>query len=517
MNESSNIIKNILIYALCVPVAVFVGYQLTNPLTYSAFGWIGALLFICAFPIMFRWHHFLMVLSFNTIAVVFFIPGRPGLGLVMAALSLGLSILQRTLNRHMPFIWVPQLTRPLIFTAVVVLVTAELTGGIGLRSMGSSVYGGRKYVMLLCGIFIYFALTARRIPRDKVWTYVGAFFFGGMTTIIPDLFALFTPSLHFLFWIFPPSEAAFRGDTLNVGVVRLSGAGGVAIAIFSYLLARYGVRSMLAPNGAKEVTRLCLLIVGMAFGMLGGFRSLIVVNFLIFSIMFYLEGLHRTKYLVRLVVAGLVLATGLVVFSSKLPSTIQRSLTVLPLPLKLDNTVVMDAQASKDWRIRIWQGVLPEIPRYLLLGKGYGISTFDFNQYSGTTGISGEQSFSAISSDFHNGPISVLIPFGIWGGIAWLWFLIATGRALYANYRYGPPEFKTLNSFLMASFFARCVMFFFVFGAYNDDLFRFAGMVGLSVSLNGGVYGSKKAIPSEAAPKGAFINILRRPKPAYQP
>ena len=517
MNESSNIVKNILIYALCVPLAVFVGYQLTDPFTYSAFGWIGTLLFICAFPLMFRWHHFLLALSFNTIAVVFFIPGRPDLGLVMAALSLGLSILQRTLNRHMPFIWVPQLTRPLIFTVIVVLVTAELTGGIGLRSMGGSVYGGRKYVWLLCGICVYFAMTSRRIPRDKVWLYAGAFFLGGMTTIIPDLFTLFTPSLHFIFWIFPPSLAGASGETLNLGSGRMAGAGGLALAVTSYFLARYGLARMLMPMGAKEVGRVILVLGAVVFGLLGGYRSIIVVNILIFTVLFLMEGLHRTRLLGRVMVVIMVLITGLIVFSSKLPLTFQRALTVLPLPLKLDNRAVVDAKASKEWRINIWQGVLPQVPQYLLLGKGYGISTFDFDQYSSTSGISGEQSFSAISSDFHNGPLSVLMPFGIWGAIAWIWFLVACGRALYANCRYGPPDLKSLNNFLFASFIARCVMFFFVFGAFNEDMFRCAGLVGLSVSLNGGVCSSKKTIPNDAAPKGAFINILRRPRPAYQP
>ena len=43
----------------------------------------------------------------------------------------------------------------------------------------------------------------------------------------------------------------------------------------------------------------------------------------------------------------------------------------------------------------------------------------------------------AISSDFHNGPLSVIIPLGIWGVIAVLWLMIAGIWVTYCNYRYG--------------------------------------------------------------------------------
>jgi hypothetical protein len=49
--------------------------------------------------------------------------------------------------------------------AAVVLVTAKLTGGIGLHSLGNDTAGGRSYVLLLMGILGYFALTAPSSER----------------------------------------------------------------------------------------------------------------------------------------------------------------------------------------------------------------------------------------------------------------------------------------------------------------------------------------------------------------
>src|SRR3990170_1727207 len=123
MNNAA-LLRTLIIYAVCVPLAVFVGYQLTDPLTYSTFAMVGLFLLILVFPILMKWHHLLLVASWNVIAVMFFIPGSPHLWLVMVAISLTVSILHRTLDRRVRFINVPQLTWPLVCLAVVVLVTA---------------------------------------------------------------------------------------------------------------------------------------------------------------------------------------------------------------------------------------------------------------------------------------------------------------------------------------------------------------------------------------------------------
>lgn len=64
-------------------------------------------------------------------AVIFVVPGRPTAGLTMIANSMGLSLLQHTLNKNYIFVHVPAIARPLIFLTAVVLVTAKLKGGIG--------------------------------------------------------------------------------------------------------------------------------------------------------------------------------------------------------------------------------------------------------------------------------------------------------------------------------------------------------------------------------------------------
>ena len=91
---------------------------------------------------------------------------------------------------------------------------------------------------------------------------------------------------------------------------------------------------------------------------------------------------------------------------------------------------------------------------------------------------------AALAGDFHSGPLSVIIPFGIWGVLAFGWLLYAGARFLYTVYRDGPEELKMINRFLLAVFLARILFFFLIFGALSSELFGFTGLLGLSVALN---------------------------------
>ena len=73
----------------------------------------------------------------------------------------------------------------------------------------------------------------------------------------------------------------------------------------------------------------------------------------------------------------------------------------------------------------MWKALLPQVPPHLLLGKGYAISMEDFEMMGRDVAfrsVDASQQGLALAGDYHNGPLSVVIPFGIWGVIAFLWF-----------------------------------------------------------------------------------------------
>ena len=101
MNNSDAILKAIVIYTVCVPLAIVMGYAavlFANSSDTSYIGVLGVLALVLSAPILLRWHHPLLVLCWNLPLIAFFLPGSPKVFLPMLAVSLGISLLQRAMN-----------------------------------------------------------------------------------------------------------------------------------------------------------------------------------------------------------------------------------------------------------------------------------------------------------------------------------------------------------------------------------------------------------------------------------
>ena len=238
---------------------------------------------------------------------------------------------------------------------------------------------------------------------------------------------------------------------------------------------------------------------------------------LLFAIQFFMEGLHRTRLLPVIVLFSMLAAVICIPLADRLPYTFQRALSFLPL--NIDPAVRASAQGSLDWRVEMWKALLPQVPSHLLLGKGYAISQQDYQLMGNDTAFRsidpGEQAL-ALSGDYHNGPLSVILPFGIWGTIAFLWFLIAGVWALHRNRLYGDPALQTVNTFLFTSFIVKIICFVVIFGSFSGDVAAFGGLLGLSVSLNGGVCRPVRQAAVTTAGPPARIPVRPRLQPVFQ-
>ena len=139
------------------------------------------------------------------------------------------------------------------------------------------------------------------------------------------------------------------------------------------------------------------------------------------------------------------------------------------------------------------------MPQYLWLGKGYTFSGTDFllMQESIRRGMFTAYEDTLVSGNYHNGLLTLIIPFGLPGTVAFVVFLCASWRVLRRNYLYGSPELQRVNTFLIAYFTARLIFYTFFYGQFDLDLMVFTGVVGLSISLNGGVAspGTAQSLP----------------------
>ena len=512
---NSAFFRSLVIFAACVVLAIWLGFLVAGPVTYSSLAIYGFLAFVLIFPILLGWHYPLMLLCWNFAAVVPFVPGRPSLGLTMILLSLGISVLQRTINRESQFIRVPQITVALFLMLGVVMVTAKITG-FGIRAFGSSIYGGHKYFYLFGGILGYFALSAKQIPPKHRNLYLALFFLGSVSAAVGDLVGFLPHQFFVIYWFFQP----FNLESLHIGVeeqvTRLNGALYASLGIYSFMLARYGIRGIFF---SRKPWRWVILLLTMAYGLIGGYRSLLMVFALLFMIELFLEGLHRTKLMAVILSVGILGALALIPVSEHLPVGLQRTLSFLPY--KVSTEAKLDAQATLNWRLDMWNSLLPQIPEYLLLGKGYTINPLDYEFVMGPEASihsTAQNDPLALAEDFHNGPISVLIPFGIWGAMAFVWFIAVGLWVVCRNYRYGDPTLKTINSFLLAAFATRTIMFFLVGGDLSTDMMVFSGLLGLNVSFNGGVARRVRVSRTEPQPQptGRFGRMPRPPLPAFQ-
>lgn len=407
----------------------------------------------------------------------------------MACLAFPVAIGHYILNRERKFLEAASVGWSLVFLALVVAVTAKFRGGIGLRVFGDETIGGKRYFMIWFAIIGYFAMTSQAIPPKKRNLYTLLFIGGGLTSAFSDIGGILGGPFHVLFLLFPASDSSTYLQQHNLsyeGVVRFGGLGLAGMALVLTLVARYGIEGTL---DLWKFWRPILFFFGLFLVTLGGFRSLFILVGLTLVLAFWLEGLFRSRYL-PIAVLAVVLCGGLTLaFSDHLPLTLQRCIAFVP-GVKISSVARDSAESSSDWRLAMWKSVVPEIPKYLLLGKGLGIDANDLMEYYdlGNNQVGGEVGGGlAAAGDYHSGPLTLIIPFGVWGVIAFLWFLAASFKVLWRNYKYGDSDARRINIFLLSYFTAKTFLYFFVFGGFYSDMMQFAGIVGFSVALNGGV------------------------------
>lgn len=490
MFRESALLRGLLIAAVCLPLALFIGYQLATPEDRSSFFWIGLVFCLLLLPFLIRWHHPLLLICWNLPLILFFLPGQPSVGIVMAAISLSVSIASRTLNKQRPFISCPSVSFPLIFLTAVVLTTAGLTGGIHGNAFGSRTLGASRYLGVLGAIMGYFALVAQPVPPKyaKPLTYV--FFLSGTVSVFHTLIEISGSNFEPLNMVFSNAINNASGE-LSV-VERFTGMAWSAGAFCGFMIMRFGIRGIF---DVRHPWRWLSFIAAFFLGMLGGYRSLIVLFFILFMVQLYFEKLFRTRLFFGFVLGCFLAGLLILPFAEQLPLSVQRSISFLPVPI--DPVAREDAFTTSSWRLEMWRMVLAEdVPKYFLLGKGYNFDSMDvyLTQMGMAHGIYKAYDQLLVLDDYHNGPLTLIVSFGIFGVLAFAAFCWGALRALYANYRYGDPAMRLINTFLLADFITILVVFLTFYGEFYIDLMSFTGIIGLSLTLNGGVRRAGQAV-----------------------
>ena len=485
MTSAANIIRLVITWVAVVLTALVVVYFLATPDYFSSLGVIILIFGVSVLPIFLRWHQPLLIGGWNLFIVLTFLPGQPRLAILLTAISVVCSVLALTVDRKAGFQNDMSLTLPLLALVAVLLITSKIRGGIGLSSLGGGNSGGKHIVWIIFGVAAYFAFSAKKLPvRWRSPVLIG-YFLGGLTAVVPNIAYSAGPAFYWLFIFFPVDAAIYQAsaDMYTNGIARFTGIGSAALAIYFFSLARFGWRGHL--EGSHPIRGFVLLL-AFSISLLGGFRSSFTLCLMVSCFLFFLEGLHKTKWLAIFGFGGAFVLAALVFFAGSLPEGMQRSLSVLPF-VQVDASVRSDAEGSSDWRLRMWQLIWPQVPQYFWLGKGHSIDQTDLylSGLARERGFGTDSELAMISGDYHSGPLSLIIPLGIFGVLAFLAFAFGAFRMMIHNYRHGLSELRAINAFLLAYFAALFVSFWTIFGGFSTDIATFASLAGLSMALNG--------------------------------
>ena len=67
----------LLIWGLCLPLAVLCGLLIATPLSWVTFGMLAVVFLVLCSPLLIKWHHALLIFSWHSFFIVFFVPGEP--------------------------------------------------------------------------------------------------------------------------------------------------------------------------------------------------------------------------------------------------------------------------------------------------------------------------------------------------------------------------------------------------------------------------------------------------------
>jgi hypothetical protein len=508
---NTSALRTLIIYAAIIPLAIYVGWASAD-MTRTSFAMLSAIVFILLLPFFLKWHYQVMLFSWNTYITIFFLPGKPALWMLMALLNFGIAILNRIIQKRPAFISAPSITISLLAFAAVTLITAYLRGGIGVRAMGGGAAGGKSYFLIFAAIIGYFALASTPIPPNRARRYILLFLLGALVTAGSNLIYLAGEPFYFLFAIFPPDFAAVQAySEVSGSVSRVAGFGWSATLALYYLLARYGLQGVLTSWWRLLV---CVGLIGASA--FSGYRSTPVIIGLTLVALFFAERLYRTSLLPKIAAAGVLSMVLLMAFATSLPFSVQRSLSFLP-GIRVDPNVRAESRGSIEWRQQMWRALLPDLPKYFWLGKGYSLNLTDqYLAFEAQRRYRVPNYYTALQAgNYHNGPLSVYVPLGSLGLLAFVALLWVSIRALYLNSRYGAEELRTINRLLFAAFVGRSIFFIFGFGAIAVELYIFTGIVGLSVALNRGICRKPAApLPAPVRLRGGFVTGGAEPRPA---
>src|ERR1044071_6760949 len=104
MTNNTALARSMLIYAICLPLAIFLGYLITDPLDRTNDITLTVVLFLLVLPLLLRWYHAWLIVIWNMTVTFMYLPGvLPG-WMPVACIAFAIALGHYILNRERKFL-----------------------------------------------------------------------------------------------------------------------------------------------------------------------------------------------------------------------------------------------------------------------------------------------------------------------------------------------------------------------------------------------------------------------------
>ena len=350
------------------------------------------------------------------------------------------------------------------FSVALILIIAYTMAlrGAGLRVLGSNLWGGGFYVILLIAIFFY--LSAEFIPlKSSTWH---------RTLIIMCLLA-FLPLIAQLIYVLSGGNiwqqyhfikpAGFIASTLEAvedesGIARFTSNATFFLLLLPFLFFKRPFQ------GLRFFLTIAILLGAIFLTSLSGSRYSVILCGLFLAVYAAFKENKivwiRSAFVFLLFLAGIAI---LALFAPQLPIPVQRAISWVPYA-DIDFRAMADATATANWRLDLWRQALPEVPKHLLIGKGFAFDPVALQALQLAGAYSDE--WALVTHSYHNGPLSLLLIFGLPGFVAGFGFLFYT---LYRHLKIFttqamPEQLMRMYGLILAVYISRTALFILIGG-----------------------------------------------------
>ncbi|VGO18258.1 hypothetical protein [Pontiella sulfatireligans] len=413
--------------------------------------------------------HLLILLMFIQIGG-FLVPGLPGalsLARLLLFMMIGWSALDVAIRQQKSIFSYQRDMDIWMWVFLLNIFLIMMVRGVGFRMMGGSTYGGGAYIGFIAAILFYFAVVRIRLTDKHVKMLLFAMLFASIIPMVAEVFVYFRPAQSWWItrFIHVGANYSLGQKFIKGGIERWGSFSKLAYALipFAYVFCR------------KQKTRTVLILLAIVLVGLTGFRSRILrIGVLVFfTSMYYSKS--RMKTFVMWGMIGFAGLAVLMVTAPLLPASIQRSISFIPF-LPVDADIALKATGTSTWRFDMWRDYcIPNVPKYLLVGRGFahdiaGFAWLDESWY-------GTGEFYYFMGRYHSGPFSLLLDYGLLGTISFSLFFVLVVRDGWQTVRRYAMNQDNLAAryyvFLTILMTYNLLSFYLIFGDVDSQILEF--------------------------------------------